>query len=302
MLRSRLLNNLNKYPSPKNISRKLISLTNQNAITIDPINKPISIQTPYIWSGPKSDYKTPTLIDTINKDQGLRKYMKDIYLKSGLGFGTSLAVGSMIPFMGLDPKIAMAGWIGNIGLSFYSIYKMASLETQTISKEGGYYEVENPNKEFWYKVFSISNGITIAPLIAVGMSTSPTIIPLALGATLGTFGTATWVALKQTNTNMVAYQAPLLSCVGGLIVSGLIQLGSLSLGYNNFASNLDMITTGASTLIFTGLIAVDTQKAIEDYSKRTLDSVKVAVELLLDATNLFIDIVKILIKLNEKKD
>ena len=57
-----------------------------------------------------------------------------------------------------------------------------------------------------------------------------------------------------------------------------------------------------STVVFNGLIAVDTQKAIEYYSNRALDSVKVAVELLLDATNLLIDIIKILIKLNEKND
>jgi len=63
-----------------------------------------------------------------------------------------------------------------------------------------------------------------------------------------------------------------------------------------------MISTAASTVIFTGLIAADTQKAIQDYSNKTLDSIKVSVELLLDATNLFIDILKILIKLNEKKD
>lgn len=88
----------------------------------------------------------------------------------------------------------------------------------------------------------------------------------------------------------------------GLIVSGLVQLGALGLGYNSFASHLDLITTLVSTVVFTGSIAVDTRKAIEDYSNRSLDSVKVAVELLLDATNLLIDIIKILIKLNEKKD
>ncbi len=85
-------------------------------------------------------------------------------------------------------------------------------------------------------------------------------------------------------------------------MSGLVKLTAIGLGFSSFASNLDMISTAASTVIFTGLIAADTQKAIQDYSNKTLDSIKVSVELLLDATNLFIDILKILIKLNEKKD
>ena len=57
-----------------------------------------------------------------------------------------------------------------------------------------------------------------------------------------------------------------------------------------------------STLIFTGLIAIDTQKAIEDYDNKQLDSVKIATELLLDAVNLLIDFVKISIEIIKNKD
>ncbi len=245
-----------------------------------------------------------TLFTKIGQDRGLKKYMTDIYLKSGGGFLSTLAIGSSMPFIVpyLNPSVIVPAYIGNVLFGFYSIYKMGSIDVLTIQKEDGLYEEVNKRKNNWYKAFSISNGVTIAPLCAIAFGISPSIVPIAAASTVGVFGAASAYALSQPDVKLTKYQAPLIGCVGGLIASGLVQIGGALLGYTEFAHSLDLLTTGASTLIFTGLIAVDTQKAIEDYDNKQLDSVKTATELLLDATNLFIDLVKILIEIMKKRD
>lgn len=240
-------------------------------------------------------------------EAGLKKYMTDVYIKSGGGFLTTLAVGSSLPFIVpyISSSFIIPVYIGNFLFGFYSIYKMSSISILTLQNEDGLYEEENKNKNNknnWYKAFSVSNGITIGPLCAMAFGISPTIVPIAAASTLGVFGAATAYALSHPDVKLTKYQAPLIGCVGGLIASGLIQITGSLLGYTDFAHSLNLLSTGVSTLIFTGLIAVDTQKAIEDYDNKQLDSVKIATELLLDAVNLFIDFVKILIELTKNKE
>lgn len=170
---------------------------------------------------------------------------------------------------------------------------MGKLQTKTFAKEDGLYEEKNDAKELWYKLFSISNGISLAPLVGITLATNPVVIPIATAVTVGTFGGASYVALNQKDMNLVKYQGPLIGGVVGLIGASLVQLGAIYMGYGSYASQLDLLTTGASTVIFTGLVAADTQVAIKDYEEKKLDSINVCTELLLDATNLFIDFIKI---------
>ena len=231
--------------------------------------------------------------EKILQNTSLRKYIKDIYIKTGCGFSTSLATSMVAPFIGgtlatVVPLSVIGGlWLGNFGFNFYSIYKMSQLKTNTIEKEDGLYEKYNLEKERWYKAFCISNGITLSPLIGITMITNPIILPIALTTTVTTFAGATYVALMQKDLNLVQYQGP-------LIGSSIVQLIAHLYGFHTFGSTLDLITTGASVVIFSSLIAVDTQIAIQNYYDKQLDSIRASTELLLDATNLLIDFIKIL--------
>jgi FtsH-binding integral membrane protein len=240
----------------------------------------------------------PKLYEKIMIDKGLKKYMKDIYVKSGLGFGSSLLIGGSVPILfsavPLSAPIFIGGWFANIGLSFYSIYKMSKYKTITISKEDGLYEEINQKKEFWYKTFCVSNGLMISPLVGMTLVMNPVAIPLATVASLTTFAGASYAALKQTDTNLVKFEGPLIGCVWGLIGTGIAELIAISMGYSSLANTMDLFATIGSVGVFTALIAVDTQKAIDDYSSKELDSLKVCTELVLDITNLFIDFVKLL--------
>jgi FtsH-binding integral membrane protein len=217
-----------------------------------------------------------------------------------------LAISASVPIilstLHIPPSLLVGGYIANVGLSFYTIYKMSKYNSKTIEKDDGLYEETNDNKEFWYKTFCVSNGITIAPLVGLTLMTNPVAIPLATVATLSTFGGATYAALKQTDTNLVQYQGPLIGCLWGLIGTGIAQMIAINMGYSSLANTMDLFATIGSVGVFTALVAVDTQKAIDDYSNKELDSTKVCVELLLDATNLFIDFIKLLNRLTGKDD
>jgi hypothetical protein len=254
----------------------------------------------------KIDANKSSLKDKIITDKGLKKYMSDIYVKSGGGFGASLGIGVTAPVLlsslPISGSLLVGGWVANIGLSFYSIYKMSKLNTRTIEKEDGFYEENNQDKERWYKIFCLSNGLMIAPIVGITLATNPVVIPLATVATLSTFGGATYAALKQTDTNLVSYQGPLIGCVWGLIGTGVFQMFAAMMGYTSIANTMDIMTSLASVGVFTALVAVDTQVAIEDYGNKKLDSINVSTQLLLDATNLFIDFIKLLNRLTGNND
>lgn len=247
--------------------------------------------------GVKIHEKKDTLMEQIDKNAGLRDYLLNIYKKAGYGFGASLCIGTLAPLVvtsiGIS-SVAPALWIANIPLSFYSVYKITKLQSITINEDNKLTEKENHEKSKWYNIFSISNGITISPAILYSFSISPSVMPIALACTGGVFAASSMYALKKKDLSLVQYQGPLIGCVGGLICSGLVQLLMTGLGYNNASWMLGMGTTVLSTGIFSALIAVDTHMAIKSYKDGQLDSTGIALSVLLDVTNLFLDLLKII--------
>lgn len=241
--------------------------------------------------------KNESFLEQIDKNTGLRNYLTNVYKKSGCGFATSLGVGTIAPVMvfglGLAP-IVPALWIANIPFSFYSIYKITKLETNTLVINDMLVEKENNEKTKWFNLFSLSNGLMISPAIFYSWTISPYIMPIALACTGGVFAASTLYALKKTDLSLVGLQGPLIGCVGGLICAGLVQLCMQGFGYHNMAWSLSLGTSVISTGIFSALIAVDTQLAIKSYEEQKLDSTGVALNVLLDATNLFLDLLKII--------
>ena len=244
-----------------------------------------------------------THLESIDTNYGLRNYMKNVYKYSGLGFGTTLVVGSAVPLIiGTIPTIlpyAIPVWIGNICFSFYSLNKISkirSLVNTHKDKKGKefYTEEIDSDKKLWYNLFSISNGITISPALGAAMALSPTILPTAIIGTFGVFGGATMYALNKKDFNAASWQAPLIGCVTGLIGASLVQIGFGLAGNHQIFHIMDMGITGVSLLTFTGLVAADTQNAIKSYYDKTLDSINTSVELLLDATNILLDLIKVL--------
>ncbi len=243
-------------------------------------------------------------LSQINKDEKLKKYIGNVYKYSGWGFSGSLAtaVGASVATASIITAIPTATiplgvmWVGNVCYGFYTLFQIGKHRSETTNTMD---EIIPEKKMSNYKLFCISNGITIAPLVGASFLINPMIVPLALTSTVGTFAGATYFALKQDNLNAVTWQGPLMGCVTGLICSSLVQIGASLAGYTTFAHNLDIISTLVSTGVFTGLIVADTQQAIKDFQDKSLDSINCSVNLLLDATNLFIDFIKIFTELTK---
>ena len=241
-------------------------------------------------------------LENIDRNEGLRNYMKNIYKSSGFGFGTTLVVGSTLPlalyFAPALTTVAIPLYIGNVCFGFYSIFKITKMRSSTQEYKNGkeihYKEIIPENKKLWYNLFSISNGITISPLLGAAHLLSPVILPTAVVGTLGIFAGSSLYALNKKDFNAASWQAPLMGCVTGLIGASLVQIGFGLAGNYQIFSMMDMGITGVSLLTFTGLVAADTQNAIKSYGDKQLDSINSSLELLLDATNLLIDMIKII--------
>jgi hypothetical protein len=248
----------------------------------------------------KYNETTKNNFNLIQNNDNLKTYVTRIYKYTCVGFGTSIATSMAVSYgttLITNPNMftpLVIVWCCNVGFGFYSIYKMNKLQSVT---NNDMTETIPEQKKSYYKLFSISNGITLAPLVGIAFRVNPMIVPVALTGTLATFGGATYYALKQYNLDKISWQAPLVGCVTGLLCTNLLTLSASFLGFTKFASNMDFISTLVSTGVFTALIVVDTHIALQDYKNKTLDTINTTTNMLLDATNLFIDFVKLLIKI-----
>lgn len=237
----------------------------------------------------------------LGRNRGLRNYIVDIHSKTASGLITTLLIGTIITYivsqLNLSFGIIFVGYIINFVLSIVSLIRILSYESVTFEKDDEYYEVPNKNKEFWYTIFSICNGVTISPIISYANEINPLIIPTAVVSTIGTFGVLTLYALKQTSKSLITYEAPLVSCVSGLIFVSFFKILLLISGFEDLYLKIDFLSTVVSQLVFGALIIIDTNKAVTSYYYKKLDSIGVATDLLLDATNLLINFVKILSKI-----
>jgi len=242
-----------------------------------------------------------THLNLIKRNENLRKYITDIYKYTGAGFATTLGVSTfssaLIPFVPI-PEMLPVVWISGFGTSIYSIYKMSKIPS--ITNRDMTEEIPEEKKKY-YTMFSVSNGITLTPIVFLSFLVNPSIFPIALTSTVLTFGGATYFALRKSNLDSIKMQGPLMGGVCGLIGTNLLVLGAGYCGFIKFADTLDLIATFASVGIFTGLIVVDTHKAIESFNNRTLDTIKSSTELVLDMTNLLVDFIKLLIRLNQRE-
>jgi FtsH-binding integral membrane protein len=278
-----------------NPTSRYLRTSNFNKLVTNQFNTTINNKNP-------NDAKTH--LDEINTNQGLRKHLLNVYKYTGTSFGTTLASGSigLIAISTMPSLIAVAPaiWLSSIGTCFLSIYKMTKHKSEVKFDEINkyYYEEINEKKKKWFWIFSISNGIMISPIISYGLAISPLVIPSALISTAGIYAGASYWALKQTNFDALRLERPLMGCLFGIIGASIVQLGAGLTGYHELFNVIDMGVTAASLIVFTGLVEVDTQRAIENYHNRTLDTIESSLQLALDATNIFIDMIKMISKIS----
>jgi len=142
--------------------------------------------------------------------------------------------------------------------------------------------------------FSFFQGCTIGPLVEYAYAINPEIIVTAFMGTVCIF--ACFSAFSMFSDRRTSLY------LGGIVASGLSLLFWLSIA--NIFLRVEWIVNiqlYLGLLVFVGFVVVDTQMIIEKASQGSTDYVRHTLELFLDFVNIFIRLLAILGKKEEKK-
>ncbi|KAJ9078537.1 hypothetical protein DSO57_1005683 [Entomophthora muscae] len=136
-------------------------------------------------------------------------------------------------------------------------------------------------------LFSLTNGISAAPLIAQTIMFYPGVLPVALTSTSLSFLSFTLCALLSTRRSYIF--------LGGFLGTALTSLSVLGLS-NIFLHNsgLDTLILYAGLLVFGGYVIYDTQLIVERADRNSSDVVSDSLLLFTDLISLFYRIVEVL--------
>lgn len=243
---------------------------------------------------------TPTLIEQILTNEGLFNYISNVYLFTGIGWCCVLLFSQLLSLT-INSKNSGQLYIVYIvfGFGFSVLFSLLtiSISSSVITDENkNHKEVIPPLKILMFSFFSFSLGMLISPCIYTINQTNQIIFPLSICITTFIFGFIQYYTSIQKNLDDIKYYVPLMSCVSGLILIGIIEIILALLGYDTFVCLISFVITFVSIIVFTGLIYVDTLRAIDSYNKIELDAIGCAINLILDLINILLDIIKILSK------
>lgn len=93
-----------------------------------------------------------------------------------------------------------------------------------------------------------------------------------------------------------------MSCVGGLILIGIVELILALAGFDKIVCLISFSVNIVSLIVFTSLLYADTLKAIDSYNKSELNAIKCAIELVLDLVNILLNIMELILRLISDDD
>ena len=262
--------------------------------------------------------------DIIDGNFGLKQFIQRTYMWTGIGITSSLGLsltGSYFPqiigwtspgiFLGGCALLSIGGAIG-VGMGKYTIHKqvvninnMSGTALQTRKTDISFpksnqveiiYSTNSPLRKLSYIAMLTGNGLMCIPIfIALPNAVIPAFI-----ASGSVFGGATLYAWKRKPGDLDHWGPVLYGGLSGLVVVSLLGVGSqMFLGQNWFGDITHMISLYGGIPLFTGLIALDTKKAIEKYQDGEPDHLGCSTELYLDFMNLFIRFVQIISKIQK---
>eukprot|EP00026_Physarum_polycephalum_P012134 Phypoly_transcript_12410.p1 GENE.Phypoly_transcript_12410~~Phypoly_transcript_12410.p1 ORF type:complete len:334 (+),score=44.48 Phypoly_transcript_12410:75-1076(+) len=225
--------------------------------------------------------------ELINQSVSLQTFLKRTMVTTGLGIGgaaLACAAFMQVPFVLLHPYITLGvGVVTTIG----SLVGMGYVRP-TYVQEGEIVKAVNPPaRQALYGAFLIGEGLSLAPLLKMVVMTAPMAIPVAGSLALGTMAGMVAYALKQPQGSLARWGPALYVGVGGLIVSGLVNLFVQS-------SVLSFVTSAISVGIFAAFTAYDTQTAIDDHNNGQPDHLLTAANFFINFINLFLDYLRLI--------
>jgi FtsH-binding integral membrane protein len=249
------------------------------------------------WENTNKKEKWETSQDTQDtQNNGLSNFLKRVAISTagGLAF-TSTVTSFLIGGMGLNHLISYAsiyilgGFVCGLGSASAITFLKPIYQTD---KSGNFRAITRIPRVLSFGVLSGSMGVMIAPAMALVVSEQPEILLASAVITASTMGGIIHYSMR-TNKNILQYGPALHIGLWALIGNGVI---SLFLGVPEPMFFIDCI---GGTLLFTGITAYDTQRAIEAYKLGRPDHIGHAANFYLDFMNLFLRILEILAKIKE---
>ena len=241
-------------------------------------------------------------------DIGLKNFLSQTYLFTGGGIASSLAISSLIaefisvemfmPMIGVGFTVSMAGGL-IIDKSTYQIHQKEHLIKG--EKYAYLYSTNSPIRLLGFGSTIMGMSIMMSPMISMADSISPDIFLSATMTSAMIFGGSIIAAKLCPSRSLLSWHTPLFGGLIGLIGLGIIGIGSnLILGPNPISQLLFTVDTYGGIVLFMGMTAYDTQKAIDRYENNKPDHLGCSVELYLDFMNIMIRIMNIMMS-KEKK-
>ncbi len=235
-------------------------------------------------------------------DTGLANFMKQTYVTSGLGIAGTLSVAQCLDYSGIigssPMHFVLAGFVTSFGCSF-AIDKIKPEKIDTVYGP----ETINPlSRKLAFGGMTTGMGVSISPMVEMCNTIDPTIFPMATGLSLAVMGGASLYAYKMPSDKLLAWRAPLMGGLAGLVGVGITSIiAGLTMGFDStFATLLHNVDTYGGIALFTGLTAYDTQEAIKMYKDDNPDHLSCATDLYLNFVNFLVRFMEIIAKAKSK--
>jgi len=236
---------------------------------------------------------------------GLSRFLTTTYLTSGIGFTSSLAIAKYVSNNG---PISLGTGLAGMGIAIIGVVGLQIFQPEEETKEENgeiIYSTKNPIERLASFGSIVSGvGLIMSPLFLHNII-NPNIIDSAITASLFTFsGSALYTLMTENRGRILKMQIPLMGCLSSLIMMQSASILSIIFfGPNEFSNICYKTDIYGGIALFTGIVAYDTSKAIDDYeTKKRADHLHHATSLYLDMCNLFVRFVPIMADYYKDKD
>lgn len=233
--------------------------------------------------------KNLEFIESVETNYGLLTYLSNVYLFSGIGWCSILIFSELLSLSitknNFNTLLYVYLFVGFIIGLFSILGTRAPSKIITLSN-GDKKELIQNWKIYAFGIFTFGSGMMLSIIVYFINLKNSIIFPISIVANCIIFTLVQIIVMRQKTLDDIKYFPLLTSCASSLIIIGTIQFILVLINFNIIYQLILFTINIVSSVIYTGLIYVNTFKAIESYEKSELNSIKYAVEVIFDLFNL----------------